>query len=352
VAADESVTVGRTNPAQRTDCRGWHRPAGGQDAFPHVHLLVVGPSDRTDHRPDSRPYAPTVRGRHSRAPLQNARSASALARTTSGSRGSGASASSHGRLLRALRRSMRIRFIVDLPKVIGRARPRPATPLSRGAGTGWPERRQSRRSGTRQTDVPIRLSYCGWPAASATVRRQVRFGVPQPGVCPVQPRTVPWLRCLSRRSISPTIGFSLVRRHRAQWRKIPTAGLTLADRRSVSQLGYPADDSAKTAEERTPSGPIGTGSLDGISTSDRRRRVDRGSGDNEFMIPGCSDSRAITGRARQRLDVIAVYRALLDRAAGSVRRLRAMPAPMMPVPGTATRRIGTLLPPGQPDISA
>ena len=53
----------------------------------------------------------------SRAPFRNARSARApLARTMSGSRGSGESA-------RALGLPMRIRFITDLPWVINRARP-------------------------------------------------------------------------------------------------------------------------------------------------------------------------------------------------------------------------------------
>src|SRR5580692_11724142 len=55
IAADEPVTVQRRNPAQRTGCRCRHRPASKQEAFPHVHLFVVGYSDRTDHRPDSQP---------------------------------------------------------------------------------------------------------------------------------------------------------------------------------------------------------------------------------------------------------------------------------------------------------
>jgi hypothetical protein len=57
----------------------------------------------------------------SRAPLRNARSARApVARAVSGSGGSSESAQGHGRLLRALGRLMRIRFITDLPGVIDR----------------------------------------------------------------------------------------------------------------------------------------------------------------------------------------------------------------------------------------
>jgi hypothetical protein len=54
--------------------------------------------------------------------VERAVRASALARTMSESRGSGASASSHGRSLRALGRLMRVRFITNLPKATDRAR--------------------------------------------------------------------------------------------------------------------------------------------------------------------------------------------------------------------------------------
>jgi len=73
---------------------------------------------------DDRPYS-----------YERAVRASALARTMSGSRGSGESSSGHGRSLRTLRRPMRIRFITDLPRSIDRARARAGRVVSlAGAG--------------------------------------------------------------------------------------------------------------------------------------------------------------------------------------------------------------------------
>ena len=119
IAAGLPATVQRRNPAQLTGCRCRRRPAGEHEAFPHADLLVVGRSDRTDHHPDNQPYAPAGPGDHfPGACLERAVRASALARTMSGSRGSGGSSSSHGRPLRTLRRPMPIRFITDLPKAI------------------------------------------------------------------------------------------------------------------------------------------------------------------------------------------------------------------------------------------
>src|ERR1700749_1172524 len=90
IAADEPVTVQRGNPAQRAGCHGRHRPAGEQEAIPHIHLFVVGPPDRADHRPGGQPDARAAPGRHfPDAFLEHAVRASALARTMSGSRGSG-----------------------------------------------------------------------------------------------------------------------------------------------------------------------------------------------------------------------------------------------------------------------
>ena len=50
-----------TRPAQRTSCRCRRRSAGERGAFPHVHLLVVGCSACTGHRPDG-PGAPALGG--------------------------------------------------------------------------------------------------------------------------------------------------------------------------------------------------------------------------------------------------------------------------------------------------
>src|SRR5580704_3861102 len=113
----------RRNPAQRTGCRYRRCLPGEQNAFPRIHLLVVGWSGRSDHRPDGEPCAPADPGDHfPGAFVERAVRASALARTMSGSRGPGASASSHGRSLRALGRLMRVRFITNLPKATDRAR--------------------------------------------------------------------------------------------------------------------------------------------------------------------------------------------------------------------------------------
>jgi len=98
-----SVWIGR--------CRR-HRPVAAQEAFPHVHLLVVGFSDRGGSAPRGPPSAPADCGCHFLVTfLELAARASALARTTSGSRGSGGSTSSQGRSPRPLGLWMRIRFI-------------------------------------------------------------------------------------------------------------------------------------------------------------------------------------------------------------------------------------------------
>ncbi len=197
IAADEPVTIRGRNPAQRADCRWRHVPGGEQQAVPHVHMFVVGRSDRTGHHPDSQPNAPADPGHHfPDGFLERAVCASALARTMSGSRGSGASASSHGLLLRALRRPMRIRFITDLPKAIDRARPRPARA----------RRRESRRWLACGRTL---VSAATWAGAGA-----------YPAAVPVEA----FHRFLPR---VPPPGFRGGR---------PTAGLTLADRQSVCQL--------------------------------------------------------------------------------------------------------------------
>ena len=95
-AAGEPVTAQRRNPAQRTGRGERRRPAGEQDAFPHAHLLVVGHPDRADHRPDSQPQAPPAQAIMSPAPFRNAPLRERLARTMSGSRGSGESARATG----------------------------------------------------------------------------------------------------------------------------------------------------------------------------------------------------------------------------------------------------------------
>src|SRR5215469_18502647 len=56
------------------------------------------------------------------------------------------------------------------------------------------------------------------------------------------------------------------------------------------------------------------GDLGGAITADPRQLLDRAPGDYEFTIPDCSDPRAITRYALQRLDVIiAAYQAFLDK---------------------------------------
>ena len=59
------------------------------------------------------------------------------------------------------------------------------------------------------------------------------------------------------------------------------------------------------------------GDLGGAITADPRQFIDRAPGDNEFTIPDCSDPRAITTYALQRLNIIiAAYQAFLDKVRG------------------------------------
>ena len=59
------------------------------------------------------------------------------------------------------------------------------------------------------------------------------------------------------------------------------------------------------------------GDLGSAVTGDPRQLIDRAPGDNEFTIPDCSDPRAITSYALQRLDVIiTAYQAFLDKVRG------------------------------------
>jgi ferritin-like protein len=59
------------------------------------------------------------------------------------------------------------------------------------------------------------------------------------------------------------------------------------------------------------------GDLGGAITADPRQLIDRAPGDNEFAIPDCSDPRAITSYALQRLNVIIeAYQAFLDKVRG------------------------------------
>ena len=59
------------------------------------------------------------------------------------------------------------------------------------------------------------------------------------------------------------------------------------------------------------------GDLGGAITADPRQLLDRAPGNYEFTIPDCSDPRAITSYALQRLDVIiAAYQAFLDQIRG------------------------------------
>ena len=59
------------------------------------------------------------------------------------------------------------------------------------------------------------------------------------------------------------------------------------------------------------------GDLDGAVTADPRQLIDRAPGGNEFAIPDCSDPRAITTYALQRLNIIiAAYQAFLDKVRG------------------------------------
>ena len=59
------------------------------------------------------------------------------------------------------------------------------------------------------------------------------------------------------------------------------------------------------------------GDLDGAVTADPRQLIDRAPDGNEFTIPDCSDPRAITTYALQRLNIIiAAYQAFLDKVRG------------------------------------
>jgi ferritin-like protein len=59
------------------------------------------------------------------------------------------------------------------------------------------------------------------------------------------------------------------------------------------------------------------GDLGGAVTADPRQLVDRAPGENEFTIPDCSDPRAITSYALQRLNIIiAAYQRFLDDVRG------------------------------------
>ena len=59
------------------------------------------------------------------------------------------------------------------------------------------------------------------------------------------------------------------------------------------------------------------GDLGGAITADPRQLLDRAPGNYEFTIPDCSDPRAITSYALQRLDVIiAASQAFLDQIRG------------------------------------
>jgi len=59
------------------------------------------------------------------------------------------------------------------------------------------------------------------------------------------------------------------------------------------------------------------GDLGGAVTADPRQLIDRAPGENEFTIPDCSDPRAITSYALQRLNIIiAAYQDFLDKIRG------------------------------------
>jgi ferritin-like protein len=70
-------------------------------------------------------------------------------------------------------------------------------------------------------------------------------------------------------------------------------------------------DHARAAARRL-AGRIGD--LGGAITADPGQLIDRAPGESEFTIPDCSDPRAITGYALQRLNIIiSAYQAFLDR---------------------------------------
>lgn len=59
------------------------------------------------------------------------------------------------------------------------------------------------------------------------------------------------------------------------------------------------------------------GDLGGAITADPRQVIDRAPGDDDFTIPDCSDPRAITTYALQRLDtIIAAYQDFLNKVRG------------------------------------
>lgn len=59
------------------------------------------------------------------------------------------------------------------------------------------------------------------------------------------------------------------------------------------------------------------GDLGGAITADPRQLLDRAPGDGQFTIPDCSDPRAITGYALERLNlIIDAYQAFLDTIRG------------------------------------
>ena len=192
MTADQPVAVQRGNPAQRAGCRHRRRPAGEQEAFPHVHLLVVGLPGRTDRPPSSQPDPPGDPGGHFPGSVaEGAVRASALARTMSGSRGSGESASGHRRSLRTFRRAMRIRFIADLPRAIDRARARVGCVVSL-AGAGvlglslvlWCARASSRIIGQVAGICGSRWYFpAGRPWLSLIT---VAWWLPVPGAAPVR----------------------------------------------------------------------------------------------------------------------------------------------------------------------
>ena len=73
-------------------------------------------------------------------------------------------------------------------------------------------------------------------------------------------------------------------------------------------------DHARAAARRL-AGRIGD--LGGAITADPGQLLDRAPGDTEFTIPDCSDPRAITTYALQRLNIIiAAYQAFLDKVRG------------------------------------
>ncbi len=81
-----------------------------------------------------------------------------------------------------------------------------------------------------------------------------------------------------------------------------------------------SDDLPEVAEHaRAAAGRLAgrIGDLGGAITGDPRQLLDRAPGGTEFTIPDCSDPRAITSYALQRLNIIiTAYQAFLDRVRG------------------------------------